>query len=150
MQALSAHPDRAFVRYISEGLQWGFRIGFWNGSPLRSAISNMRSASEHPEIISQYLQDELSRGRMLGPFSDTRTLPPLQINHFSVIPKGHSMGRWRLITDLSFPQGLSVDDGIDPSFCSMAYVTFDEVTNLVNMLATGTLMAKWTLNRPIA
>ncbi len=40
---------------------------------------------------------------MLGPFTDTSSLPPLHINRFGVIPKGHNTkGKWRLITDLSY------------------------------------------------
>ena len=93
-------------------------------------------------IPPQYLQDELMRGRMLGPFTDLGALPPLQINRFGVIPKGHNTGRWRLITDLSFPQSFSVNDGIDPTLCSMSYVTIDEVANLVTQLGPGALMAK--------
>eukprot|EP00731_Ephydatia_muelleri_P032810 Em0024g354a len=32
-----------------------------------------------------------------------------------VVPKGHATGKWRLITDLSYPPGKSVNDGIVPS-----------------------------------
>ena len=40
-EALQAHPDRAFARYICDGLRHGFRIGFERGAPLRSARANM-------------------------------------------------------------------------------------------------------------
>ena len=117
-KALSIHPDQAFERYICDGLQQGFRFGFQYGSPLRSATSNMKSAYSHPDIAPEYLHKELSLGRMLGPFSNTQALPPLHVDRFGVIPKGHNTGRWRLITDLSFPHGCSVNDGIDPDLCS--------------------------------
>lgn len=119
-EALSSHPDQAFARYICNGLRHGFRVGFQHGSPLKSASTNMQSADQHPEIVSEYLQKERSLGRMLGPFPDMEALPPLHINRFGVIPKGHNTGKFRLITDLSFPPGSSVNDGIDPSLCSMA------------------------------
>ena len=79
--------------------------------------------SSHSE--SEYLQNELSLGRMLGPFTETDDLPSLQVNRFGVIPKGHNSGKWRLITDLSYPPGQSVNEGIDPALCSMAYTTVD-------------------------
>ena len=66
--ALRGHPDWAFVRYLLDGLTQGFRIGFNRAHPLRSASANMGSAYLHPEVISSYLQRELSLGRMLGPF----------------------------------------------------------------------------------
>ena len=123
-KALSSHPDH---RYICQGLRWGFRIGFQYGFPLKSAHSNMESADQHPEIISEYLHKECSLGRMLGPFSESSQLPTLHINRFGVIPKGHNTGKFRLITDLSFPPGQSVNDGIDPGLCSLVYTTVDEV-----------------------
>jgi len=42
--ALANHPDQAFANYICNRLCSGFRIEFKQGSPLRSAHSNMLSA----------------------------------------------------------------------------------------------------------
>ncbi len=141
-QALASHPDQAFAQYVVEGLRQGFRIGFQPGSPLRSASANMKSAYDHPSIVTAYLQKECSLGRMLGPFTHMETLPPLHINRIGVIPKGLNTGKWRLITDLSFPYDRSVNDGIDPLLCSLAYTTVDEVANLAAQLGTGALLAK--------
>jgi len=93
-KALSRHSDRAFARYICTGLKFGFRIGFSGGTLLHSATENMRSTHEHPSVVSDYLQKELALGRMLGPFNDASHLPPLQINRFGVIPKGHTGDKW--------------------------------------------------------
>ena len=57
---------------------------------------------------------------MLGPFLPSDGLPPLHINRFGVIPKGHNTGKWRLITDFSFPPRASVNEGIDPELCSLS------------------------------
>ena len=140
--ALAPHPDQAFARYICDGLRWGFRIGFQYGSPLKSASTNMPSATQHPQVVTKYIQDELSRGRMLGPFHSPQGLPPLHINRFGVIPKGHNTGKWRLITDLSFPHGKSVNDGVDQALCSLSYTTVDDIAAVVPQLGSGTLLAK--------
>ena len=79
---------------------------------------------------------------MLGPFQSPEGLPPLHINRFGVIPKGLNTGKWRLITDLSFPRGTSVNDGIDPSFCSLSYTTVDDIAAAVTALGAGALLAK--------
>ena len=71
-RALAKHPDRAFARYICNGLHSGFRVGFRHGSPLQSASANVPSTRQHPEVIGDYLQSELTKGRMLGPFSPAR------------------------------------------------------------------------------
>lgn len=136
-EALSSHPDRAFTRYISEGLKCGFRRDY----PLRSASANMGSASQHPEVISRYIAEELARGRMLCPFP-IALKSAVHVNRFGVIPKGHSTGKWRLITDLSFPSDQSVNDGIDAWLCSLTYITVDKVAEKVAVLGHGTLLAK--------
>ena len=140
--ALSSHPDRAFAQYICNGLRMGFKIGFQHGSSLRSTSANMLSANAHPGVVTDYIQKELSLGRMLGPFQSTDHLPPLHFNRFGVIPKGHNTGKWRLITDLSFPQGHSVNDEINPSLCSLAYTTVDDIAAVVAQLGKGALLAK--------
>ena len=102
----------------------------------------MLSAMQHPEQINEYLEKELRLGRMLGPFRDLGGLPPVHISRFGVIPKGHNTGKWRLITDLSFPPGNSVNDGIDPAICSLRYTTVEDVASVAAQLGPHTLMAK--------
>ena len=143
--SLSAHPDQAFAHYICRGIRDGFRIGFNRSTTLKSATTNMHSAYEHPEIIADHLHKELSLGRLLGPFADTSALPPLHISRFGVIPKGHNTGKWRLITDLSFPQGHSVNDGIDPELCSLHYTTVEDVAHIIADVGSGALLAKFDI-----
>ena len=83
-----------------------------------------------------------SFSRMLGPFPTTVSLPPLHFNRVGVVPKGHNTAKWRLITDLSFPQGQSVNNGIDATLCSMAYITVDNAATLVARLGRGSILAK--------
>ena len=109
--ALGDHPDRVFVRFLLRGMTEGFRIGFRHTTPLWSAPRNMLSALHHPEVVHAYLLKECALGRMLGPFpaSTIAHIQPLHINRFGVIPKGHNTGKWRLITDLSYPPDYSVN-----------------------------------------
>ena len=68
--------------------------------------------------------------------------PDLQVNSFGVIPKKYQPGKWRLIMDLSSPKGFSVNDAIDPSLCSLSYVSVDQVAALAMLLGYGMLLAK--------
>ena len=43
---------------------------------------------------------------------------------------------------MSHPPGASVNDGIDPTLCSLSYVTVDRIAQTVAALGKGTLMAK--------
>lgn len=59
-EALSSHPDRAFVKYLLDGICHGFRIGY-NDDPSRmrrSAKRNMLSAKQIPQVVSEYLKRE--------------------------------------------------------------------------------------------
>ena len=60
VRALSSHPDQALVKYVSDGLREGFRVGFKWDSPLHSTRSNMQSARLHPQIITDYTARFLS------------------------------------------------------------------------------------------
>jgi len=52
------------------------------------------------------------------------------------------MGKFRLITDLSFPLGESVNYGIDPSLCLLVYTTVDEVAGQAATLGRGAFLVK--------
>lgn len=82
------NPDLQFASYILAGIQYGFWIGRQHLVP---ATHNAPSAMEHPEVVVQYLTDEISVCRIFGPFSEN-DIPGLQISHMGVIPKGHTPG----------------------------------------------------------
>eukprot|EP00731_Ephydatia_muelleri_P016296 Em0009g720a len=65
----------------------------------------------------------------------------IHVSRFGVIPKGSS-GKWRLILDLSSPEGASVNDGIDSGLCSLKYATVDQAAELMLRLGRVALMAK--------
>lgn len=65
---LRGRSDLRFRRYIMEGLQQGFRIGFqyWTHECKKSK-ANMSSAREHSEVVRSNLVEECVQGRALGP-----------------------------------------------------------------------------------
>ena len=68
--------------------------------------------------------------------------PGLHINRMGVVPKGHTPGRWRLITDLSHPVGVSVNDGIQSELCSLRYTSVESAAAAAQRLGRGALLAK--------
>ena len=131
------------LNYVIRGIEDGFRVG-WEPSraPLRSRSSNMRSASDHPEVVDKYLDSEVAAHRMAGPL-DTPPFNRLHISPFGVIPKQHQPGKWRLILDLSSPHGHSVNDGIPKDPYSLRYITVDDAIRSLVSLGPGALMAKF-------
>ena len=76
-----------------------------------------------------------------GPFP-REAMMVAHINRFGVISKSHQPGKWRLIVDLSYPKGRSVNDGVPKELCSMVYITIDDAIKKINDLGPGSLLAK--------
>ena len=101
----------------------------------------MESANAHKDVVSIYLQEELTKGRVAGPFAYS-LISYGQISRFGVIPKHHKLDSWRLIIDLSHPHNHSINDGIPSSLCSIKYISIDNAINQILPLGKGTMMAK--------
>ncbi len=126
---------------VVSGIQGGFRVGFdYSSHRCKKAKKNMVSAEGGRLVISQYLAKECTEGRVLGPL-DEHLLPQIQVSRLGVVPK-HTLGQWRLIVDLSSPEGASVNDGISRSLCSLSYVSVDTAADIVAKTGRGSLLAK--------
>lgn len=121
------------------GIRDGFRLGYDYSKGCTRATRNMSSAGLHAQVIRQYLAEECAEGRVLGPF-DPSYLPGVQVSKFGVIPKS-TAGKWRLIVDLSAPDGASVNDGISEELCSLSYVTVDDAAREVLRQGLASLLA---------
>ena len=64
-QELAGHPDNEFAKYVTNGIINGFRVGFDRTSVLHSCTSNMKSALEHPKVVSDYLEQEKALNHMV-------------------------------------------------------------------------------------
>ena len=141
--ALSSHPDSKFAGFIRRGLASGFRIGF------QSAQTNLRphgrgrnhpSAYEHPGVVRSAIQTEVQAGRLVPATHPVHTSP------MGLVPKSSSCpNKFRLILDLSFPRGHSLNDGIDPLHCSLKYIAIDQAILLFHTISTRCLLAKFDL-----
>ena len=139
---LQEHPNQQLAQFFLNGISEGFRIGY--GSDARSPRSskrNLQSALLHPEVIDDYIKTEVSAQRVAGPFS-TEECTFVNINRFGVIPKHHQANKWRLIVDLSHPEGFSINDGIPSHLCSLTYITVDDAVQEILKTGPGTLLAK--------
>src|SRR5882724_9576675 len=69
---LANYPDREFVSGLLNIIDVGASIGH-SGPPISQSCKNLRSAIDHPDIISKEINSLLSEGRIHGPFVE----PPL-------------------------------------------------------------------------
>ena len=140
-QKLERHPDKEYASYILRGIEQGFHIGVEETRVFLSAKKNMQSASQNPQVIEEYIRKEVEKGNIAGPFTSD-VAPKVHVNRIGAIPKKYQTNKWRVITDLSYPEGQSVNDTIDPQYCSLAYITVDQVANTALSLGRGALIAK--------
>ncbi len=108
---LRDHPDREFAEHLVQGVREGFRIGFeWDVVKCRSAKQNMQSAIDNPTVVAAYLENEYLLRRVVGPLPK-RSIDA-HVSRFGVLPKSSQPGKWRLIVDLSHPEGVCVNESI--------------------------------------
>ena len=95
---------------IAEYIEFGWPIGIDRFAPLQSEGKNHASAAAFPQDVEHYIATELGHAALLGPFAG----PPTNTCHYSPLmtrPKRDSRFR-RVIIDLSWPKGYSMNDGI--------------------------------------
>ncbi len=98
------------------------------------------STKTRPQVVTDYIADELQLGRMAEVGSVEKL--GIQVSPFRLIPKKGRPNKFRLILDLSAPEGHSVNDGISKDTSSLKYVSVDQVVEAILSLGRGTLMAK--------
>ncbi len=127
-----------------KGFLYGFDIG---ASPVqaRTAFRNCVLAFQMLEIIDAYLKEEMQFGAIAGPFQSS-PIEGLIINRFGVIPKT-TPGKWRLITDLSYPHGESVNDLIADEEAAVCYEGIPNAISNIMRLGKAAFMAKFDLRR---
>ena len=143
---LASHPDCSYACYMREGLTYGFRIGFNESTEiqLHSAFKNHVSVTKNPQAVADFISSECALGRMNGPFPASQ-VSWTHISPLGIIPKPSQLGKWRLIVDLSFPEGHSVNDGISPALCSIKYSSVDDAVSIIQKYGPHTQMAKLDL-----
>ena len=121
-----------------DGFQHGFRIGF-TGVPNNTIYPNHKSANDHPGVIEDYLSREVKEGRMRGLFD---SLPSyFHCSPLAVVPK-KTPGTFRVIHNLSYPTGNSVNDFIPEYFSRVTYQSVYDAIVMLSDLGKGAFMSK--------
>ena len=72
---LATHPDQQQVAFVLQGIRHGFKLGFQSTHRLRPAKKNKPSAFQHAKVVDEYLANEVSLGRVAGPFNSPPVAP---------------------------------------------------------------------------
>ena len=114
---LQGYPEHE-RSFLIQGFREGFKIQH-NGPRNTTNAKNHGSAIKNAHIVKKLLSREISLGRIAGPF-ETDICGNIKISPLGLIPKKEP-GSYRLIHDLSFPPGNSVNDGISRSDSTVQY-----------------------------
>jgi len=133
------YPNEADATLLVNGFTFGFRIPY-SGQRIGRFSPNHASAKRLPHVVSDKLAKEVALGRVAGPFPE----PPLHnliVSPIGLTPKKQP-GEFRLIFDLSYPAGSSVNDGIEQSLCSVEYAKFDDAIRMIQQLGPEAMLVK--------
>ena len=135
---------------LLEFLTFGFPLDFNRNSPLYWEGENHKSALEYPQDIEAYLKEEMQFKAIVGPF-DQHPCDNGHISPFMTRDKPGSDNR-RVIIDLSWPLGGSVNSGIDKeSYMGTEFAlvlpTVDHITDQLKVLGRGAHLYKIDISR---
>ncbi|XP_063425335.1 uncharacterized protein LOC134708617 [Mytilus trossulus] len=127
---------------LIHGFSFGFSINSCFSTSLTKKIfpPNHKSARENYHVVQSKLNKEIEAGRVKGPF----TKPPFPLfvcSPLGLVPKKET-NSYRLIHDLSYPKGDSVNSGISPEFSAVQYQNIETVIDLVQSYESNCLMSK--------
>ena len=105
-ERLTSYHDKQLCDF----LEFGWPIGYTKSSPPQSSSKNHGSALARPDIIDAFLAKECSLGATCGPFSANPLATPLITSPLQIATT--RSGKPRVVLDLSFPAGSSVNSGI--------------------------------------
>ena len=132
---------------VIEWLRFGFTISREDTAvdPTPNNINHLR-ATLFPAVIDEYVEKEVRLGVAIGPFTVPPFLHRIGISPLSTRPKKDSDKR-RIILDLSFPEGSSVNNGINKDYycgepIKLVYPSIDNLARRVAMLGQGALLWK--------
>ena len=132
-------------------LHFGFPLDHNNITGSNVIPSNHTGVRDFPKQIHAILEKEIKTGATIGPFSYSPFGDNICISPPNSVPKKDSKVR-RLILDLSFPQGNSVNDGIEKDcylgeYGKMVLPSVDDLVNRIMKLRRGCKVWKIDLSR---
>ena len=124
---MANHPDTAFVSQLIYGIENGLSTGY-QGNEFYQVVKNWPSTYVHREKVRKFILDHAARGRLDGPYY----YPPHPCFRGSALGaflKKRSL-KARVIHDLSYPPGSSINEFINKHDFPMSYVTIDQVVKM--------------------
>ena len=127
---------------VCEYLEYGFPLDVNKNQKLSyDERRNHKGARDYPQFIDKYFKRECTAGRVAGPFRYNPLSVPLVVSPMNSVPKDSADER-RVIVDLSWPSGASVNDGISKDvylgeLIELHYASVNQVCEMVLNVGAG-------------
>ena len=136
---------------VCDFLEYGWPIGYVRDTVPIFNLRTHRGALDYPDSVSKCLTSEIALGRVAGPFRSTPFADGFVISPLNTVEKRDFSER-RVIVDLSWPCGSSVNDGIlSDSFLGVPidlhYPTIDWIADAIVATGRGCLLYKRDLKK---
>ena len=129
------------IDFLISGYQEGFKLGS-EGTHCQQTSPNLKSAFDHADFVTNKISEELTKGRIGGPF-ETMPFSCFKLSPLGVVPKKNP-GEFRMIHHLSYPRnsGQSVNENIAEEFISVSYAGIQDAISQIKALGKNCFMAK--------
>lgn len=144
---------------LCDFLEFGFPIGYNGNNEILQQINkkdvwkfkNHKGAQQFPEDMNTYLRKESFNKAIIGPFKDNPFQSGIKISPLNTVPKKDTTER-RVILDLSFPKGASLNDFISKDEylgenIELVYPKVDDFIQLIRQKGQGCFLFKTDLKR---
>ena len=140
VRALADHPQPGWVHALLRGMRSGFRISLQTSAQCRSDARPRPSAQGHSQVVGEFLRHQVAAGYMMDPF-DPQKCSGVVTSSIGVVPKS-TPGKFRVIVDLSRPEGASVNDQLHRELTHVAYSSIEDASLAMHALGQGAQLAK--------
>ena len=151
-QMLVDYSDKQVCKF----LQFGFPISFQGDMSVFDSMDkwkykNHKGAEDYPDQMNEYFGKEIKSKSIIGPFKDNPFCTPIVVSPLNSIPKKDVTER-RVILDLSFPKGRSLNDFVKKyeylnEEVQLIFPKVDDFVKLVSVKGKGALMFKKDLRK---
>ena len=132
--------DQAKKQFLINGFKEGFYLGYKGQANCNIKVPNLLSTENHEEAVAVYLDKEINKGRIAGPFMEI-PFKHFQLNPIGVVEKSVA-GSFRIITNLSYPKGSSINDNIPREFSQVSYSSIQDAAKLLLECGKNSYLAK--------
>lgn len=154
LQFLRLQLEKYQDKEVCEFLQFGFPLSCDRTVVELSTSKKVRNhagARNYAKDIEKYIKKEIHYGAILGPFKSNPFSDQIVISPLNSVPKSNTEER-RVILDLSFPGGMSVNDGINKHYyleqpIDLHYPRIDDFVEIIKQKGIGCKIFKRDLKR---